>query len=57
MVRETSPQDIERAAADIRAKLNPHPAGQRELNIPREEGETLEGFQHKYRETILFFPS
>ena len=57
MVRDATPQEIERAAADIRANLNPHPAGQRELNIPREEGETLEGLQHKYRETILFFPS
>ena len=57
MVRDATPQEIERAAADIRANLNPHPAGQRELNIPREEGETFEGLQHKYRETILFFPS
>ena len=57
MVQGATPQEIERAAADIRANLNPHPAGQRELNIPREEGETFEGLQHKYRETILFFPS
>ena len=34
MVRDATPQEIERAAADIRANLNPHPAGQRELNIP-----------------------
>ena len=57
MVREAPRQEIERAAADIRARLNPHPAGQRELNIPDEDGETFEGLQHKYRETILFFPS
>ena len=43
--------------AAIRDGLNPHPAGQRELNIPREDGESLAGIQHKYRETVLFFPS
>ena len=37
--------------------LNPHPAGQREFNIPSEEDEVFEGLQHKYRETVLFFPS
>ena len=57
MVQDATPQEVDRAAADIRTKLNPHPAGQREFNIPREEGETLEGLQHKYRETMLFFPS
>ena len=48
-----------RAVADkIRAELNPHPAGQLEKNIPRDEdGERIEGLQHKYRETVLFFPS
>ena len=35
MTRDATPQEIERAAADIRTKLNPHPAGQRELNIPQ----------------------
>ena len=57
MMQDATPQEVDRAAADIRTKLNPHPAGQREFNIPREEGETLEGLQHKYRETMLFFPS
>ena len=57
MTREATVQEIDGAANEIRARLNPHPAGQRELNIPQEEGETLEGLQHKYRETMLFFPS
>ena len=57
MTRDATPQEVDSAAADIRERLNPHPAGQRELNIPQEEGETLEGLQHKYRETMLFFPS
>ena len=42
----------------IRAKLNPHPAGQKELNVPRlDTGEEVLGVQHKYRETMLFFPA
>ncbi|MFJ3671345.1 KamA family radical SAM protein [Streptomyces sp. NPDC090106] len=41
----------------IRAALNPHPGGQRELNVPLTEGERLPGVQHKYRETVLYFPA
>ena len=41
----------------IRAELNPHPAGQLEHNVPRMDGVPLRGMQHKYRETVLFFPS
>ncbi len=44
-------------AREIQAELNPHPAGQQVLNVPRLNGLTLEGMQHKYRETVLFFPS
>jgi KamA family protein len=40
----------------IRLKLNPHPAGQLEHNVPRLDGIPLPGMQHKYRETVLFFP-
>ena len=40
----------------IRMKLNPNPAGQ-EHNIPTMTGNKLHGMQHKYRETVLFFPS
>ncbi|WP_144395090.1 KamA family radical SAM protein [Pleionea sediminis] len=41
----------------IREGLNPHPAGQMELNVPTVNGEPVEGIQHKYRETVLFFPT
>ena len=44
-------------ANNIRMELNPHPAGQLEHNIPRLHDERLPGLQHKYRETLLFFPS
>jgi L-lysine 2,3-aminomutase len=40
----------------IRAGLNPHPSGQRELNVPAVGGAELAGLQHKYRETVLYFP-
>ena len=41
---------------EIRLKLNPNPAGQ-ESNVPILTGSKLNGMQHKYRETVLFFPS
>lgn len=41
---------------DIRAGLNPHPAGQREQNVPTLDGGSVAGVQHKYRETVLYFP-
>ncbi|MCZ7606145.1 MAG: lysine 2,3-aminomutase [Planctomycetota bacterium] len=40
----------------IRYSLNPHPAGQKSLNVPHENGQPVAGMQHKYRETVLFFP-
>lgn len=46
-----------KVAQQIRMELNPHPAGQMEHNIPFFEGKKLTGIQHKYRETVLFFPS
>ena len=41
----------------IRQGLNPHPAQQKELNVPRLGEEEVPGMQHKYRETVLFFPA
>ena len=48
---------IRAAVQDIHRDLNPHPAGQTTLNVPRIGNEYLCGAQHKYRETLLFFPS
>jgi len=49
---------VRSTVAAIRAELNPHPAGQMELNMPLDEaGNRLDGMQHKYRQTLLFFPS
>jgi KamA family protein len=52
-----SKSEIKNVADEIRLELNPHPAGQLEHNVPIIEGEKLFGMQHKYRETVLFFPS
>jgi KamA family protein len=41
----------------IRLALNPHPAGQLTHNVPALDGRPLRGLQHKYRETVLFFPA
>ncbi len=49
--------EIKRLANQIREELNPHPAGQLELNVPKLDGEAIPGLQHKYNETVLFFPS
>ena len=57
ILRGSSEPEISEIAAKIREHLNPHPAGQREFNIPKINGEVVEGLQHKYRETVLFFPS
>jgi KamA family protein len=52
-----APEAAVRAAAhEIRMRLNPHPAGQLLLNAPRLHGRPLPGLQHKYPETVLFFP-
>jgi len=53
----TSKEDLRVIINDIRFKLNPHPAGQKNDNIPEIEGIKLTGVQHKYDQTVLFFPN
>jgi KamA family protein len=48
---------VKAAARGIQRRLNPHPAGQKELNAPHLGEDVVPGVQHKYRETALFFPS
>ncbi|MGS2648710.1 KamA family radical SAM protein [Streptosporangium sp. G12] len=48
--------EIQAAANKVRMRLNPHPAGQLDLNVPRVGTEPVPGMQHKYPETVLFFP-
>lgn len=55
--KEATRAELTAAANEIRARLNPHPAGQMELNVPTLGGEEpVPGVQHKYPETVLFFP-
>ena len=51
-----SKPELKLVANKIRYELNPHPAGQKD-NIPDLGDNKLSGIQHKYRETVLFFPS
>lgn len=55
--QKAEPKQIQALAKELRDDLNPHPAGQMELNVPMLGQERLEGMQHKYNETVLFFPS
>jgi KamA family protein len=56
--RGASSQEIKDAARRCRAQLNPHPAGQQHLNLPRDDdGCIIDGLQHKYQQTALFFPA
>ncbi len=41
----------------VRRAMNPHPAGQLTHNVPELDGQRLPGLQHKYAETVLFFPA
>jgi KamA family protein len=48
---------IKKVANEIRLELNPHPAGQMTLNVPKMDEEPVAGIQHKYKKTVLIFPS
>ena len=58
LLADAAPRErIDRAVRQIQQSLNPHPAGQMELNVPYLDGRPLPGMQHKYRDTVLFFPA
>ncbi|MFW5697507.1 MAG: KamA family radical SAM protein, partial [Fimbriimonadaceae bacterium] len=63
LIRKDAPkEEIDAAANEIRLELNPHPAGQMTHNVPilkqaDNTEEPVQGVQHKYKETLLFFPS
>ena len=54
---EKDKNEIKQTADEIRLELNPHPAGQMTINIPMLGDNPVPGVQHKYRETVLIFPS
>ncbi len=55
--RGADKEEIGQVANRIRLELNPHPAGQLDHNVPMLGDTRLTGMQHKYEETVLFFPS
>jgi KamA family protein len=55
--RGASETDIARVVKAVQDKMNPHPAGQMQMNVPVHRGKPLSGMQHKYDETVLFFPT
>lgn len=57
ILRDAEQNEILAAVNDIRFRMNPHPAGQKQHNVPRYMGEPIPGMQHKYGDTALFFPS
>ena len=57
LVADDDTESLRRTARKIQDRMNPHPAGQMNLNVPTMDGRALVGLQHKYRETVLFFPS
>jgi len=52
-----SGEKLKNVIREILFDLNPHPDGQLTANIPRLNDEVIKGIQHKYRETVLVFPS
>lgn len=52
-----SAHELRRTVSSMRARLNPHPSGQQELNVPTLGGQRLVGVQHKYAQTVLYFPA
>jgi len=57
LLRRDAPKaEVDALAHEVRMRLNPHPAGQLQLNLPNFHEEPMPGVQHKYHETVLFFP-
>lgn len=44
-------------ATAVRATLNPDPSDQHLLNVPEQGGVRMAGVQHKYADTVLYFPA
>ena len=57
VANNASRTDLAEYVNELRLTLNPHPAGQLEYNMPVLKGKKLTGIQHKYQETMLFFPT
>ena len=56
LIEQDDAAAIKRRIEAIWLRMNPHPAGQLTHNGVTLDGKVLPGIQHKYRETVLFFP-
>ncbi len=56
LAQEVGKEEFIAAVNAVRLELNPNPAGQ-DHNVPMLGDIRLKGIQHKYRETVLFFPA
>lgn len=57
LLRQGVPKtELQATIREIHLRMNPHPAGQLSHNVPVLDGRELQGLQHKYRETVLYFP-
>jgi L-lysine 2,3-aminomutase len=54
---EAPKSSIDALVREVQSRMNPHPGGQLTHNVPFLDGIPLPGLQHKYPETVLFFPS
>lgn len=58
LIENNASQDvIKKAANQIRRRLNPHPGGQKQDNVPLFDNNPVPGVQHKYTQTVLIFPT
>ena len=57
MSKDLPKDELKLIANEIREELNPHPAEQMTANVPFLDEEPVEGIQHKYKETVLVFPT
>ncbi len=55
-MRRDASEQLQAEVQAIRRRLNQHPAGQIPRTTPRLDGVPIPGLQHKYHQTILFFP-
>ena len=55
--REAPGEEVDQAVAEIRTRMNPHPAGQMEQNVPVMDGHPQRGMQHKYGKRSFSFPA
>ncbi|MCA9259545.1 MAG: hypothetical protein KDA61_10120 [Planctomycetales bacterium] len=56
MNRTAATEELKQLASRIQDRLNPHPSGQATANLPILNGRPVHGMQHKYLNSVLFFP-